>query len=195
MNTQKPGNVKDEFASLKRISFIKSIIIVLLLIGGGIISYKYFSPKFKLNIDKLGLVKPKWTPEETDKALINLEAYRDDLIYAKLAWYNKSKAWGIVHDTTSMKDYIAFFKTFCNNHTVKDGYKWEVGYYPMVCKEAFGNDGNIRPRLSIYMIPTMVSIKDPKDILDYMDPKNSSYYPSQKIVSEKYIYNQGTIFP
>jgi hypothetical protein len=196
MSTPNLTTAQNELAAVKRISFIKTIIIALLLISIGAFAYKYYSSKFTFDVSKLAKYKPMWSPEPTDEAQTNLDAYRDNMIYAKLAWYNKSKASGIVHDTTSMKDYIGFFKSFCEKHPAQSGYEWKVGYYPMVCKGPFGEDGDIRPRLSIYMIPTMVSKTD-KKILDYWENRNSSCYPqpSTSVAPEQFIYNQGTIFP
>lgn len=194
--TTGPAKEQDELATLKRNSLIKTIIIVLLLIGGGIISYKYYEPKFTFNPDNLALKKPLWSPEPTTDAITNLDAYRDGMIYAKLAWHYKSKASGVVHDTTTMKAYIDSFRLFCGRHRAQPEYEWKVGYYPMVCKEPFGSDGEMKPRLSIYMIPTMVHSQSGK-ILDYWENANSDSYPqpSASPSAEKFIYNQGTIFP
>jgi hypothetical protein len=181
-----------QIAKLKKISAIKSIIILLLLISGSIISYLYFSPSFTLDTKQLTKSVP-WQPEETNKANINLDAYRKDGAFAQLSWFKKGKSCVIVHDTASMKTYIdSFFKRFSLANTAKDGYEWQVGFYPMVCKEVSTVDGNERPRISIYMIPTQVNKKDKNDVLDYWHHKN--LYPSSKS-SERFIYNQGTIFP
>jgi hypothetical protein len=194
-----PKRKLTEIEIVKRNSAIKTGVIVLLLIASGFISYNYFRPKLTFDVNNLAPMGIPWEPRPTDSAIINLKAYRKKLAFAELSWHYKAKSGGVLHDTASMRDYLVFFKNYTVAYKPKDGYRWEVGYYPMVCKEELSGTNKIRPRLSVYMIPTMVDTLNPNKILDYWDYKDSTYYPQasnpKKPYLNAFIYNQGTIFP
>jgi len=163
--------------------------------------------------DDLEVREHRWTSVHTKIANDELDAFRQRLAFLNLSIHPGAKSMCIVHDSTSAIDYSTkFFPDWVSTHNVKGGYKWSVGLYPEICREQVQGSTNPKPRISIFMIPTMQSTdpKTPKDIIDYFTAAKSDdslyYIPkgqwpkpgekkAQTALPDDFIYDQGTIFP
>jgi hypothetical protein len=192
------------------------------LLAGGIISYFLFKSSnettsgkaLRVEEDSIGFVN-SLSPRgilglvDTGVAHPNIRAHAANNGYAELHRYNSVKVKGVLHDTSDFRKYfVETFATFTKNHTPAEGYVWQVGLYPMIFKQTM--NGQDKPRLSSYFIPTMVKYENGKitDIIDYMEAikEGSSYKiyyvhnlrrtdPSVKVDEEKYIFDEGQLWP
>ncbi|HMH23268.1 MAG TPA: hypothetical protein VK563_15895 [Puia sp.] len=168
--------------------------------------------------DQLEIRGHRWGPHPTPGANDNLDAYRKSTALLNLSlFHNGGKTKCIVHEPSTALDYdTGFFPDFIATHpVVSSNYRWVIGLYPEICREKM-RDGTIRPRVSIFMIPTMRNIDTVNhryDILDYDSIKNTPgfdiYYKTDparikpntalanriKLYGDQFIYDLGTIFP
>lgn len=190
--------------------FVKKVSLwILLFILGASASYLYLKPK---DINLASITPRKLGPVSAADADPNLDTYRASGAYASLSIYPSAKVFGILHDTLSVKEFTnKILYDFMATHTPKPGYAWQIGIYPMVCKMTF--DGKERPRIGIYLIPTMakenVSNPTPGQIIDYVTARDGADYiyyikdsmrpielaKPTRILAELFIYDEGHLWP
>jgi hypothetical protein len=189
----------------KMILIQKGIIIILALTLVSFVALYYiYKPK---GFD-FSLIRPQYLgPVGNDTAHPNLKIYRNNLAYASLSRYPSAKVHGILHTYKDFEEYTAFFKKFMDTHDPRDNtFEWQIGMYPMICKDSVGNKQ--RPRLGFYFIPTMVkkNIIIPNkpssaEMIDYFDAINGpdahcyDPKPGSIVADNRYIYDEGHLWP
>jgi hypothetical protein len=185
------------------------IAVLFFTIIGGLILFFLYKPKPFIMAEVPEKVYGALDPAT---AQINLGHYRHKGAYASLSLYPSLKVSGILHDTTKFTNYITGdFKTFTKTHTAMKNCVWQVGIYPMVCKETARDPK--KPRISFCFIPTMLDTlasSTEAGVKDYMaivnDKVNFIYYIADssrtKIkfddrlkTGEQYIFDEGHLWP
>jgi hypothetical protein len=192
------------------------------LIGGGLV---YFLLKDSKNTtsDKslpevadsesfVKMLSPRGILGLVDTAIAhpNMRGHADNNGYAELHRHNSAKVKTVLHDSTEFRNYMnTTFLNFTKTHTPAKGYVWQIGVYPMIFKQVMA--GQDKARLSFYFIPTMAKYNENGevvDIIDYMKAIHDTssfkiYYvhdlrrtnPSVKVDEEKYIFDEGQLWP
>lgn len=177
------------------------------LVVGSVAAWSMLVPA-KINLAELS--NHKFGPVDSAYAHPNIRAYRKDGAYASLSYYKRAKVFGILHETPELTYYLdTIVPNFINTHTTVDtSYEWKIAIYPMICKVNF--EGDERPRIGFYLIPTMVKkgVQNPtkNEIIDYMEAMGkpewyNCYYPPQvngaaRIgLTDKFIFDEGHLWP
>lgn len=180
-----------------------------LMVGGlaaGMITYKIVKPE---GVDWTLTKEQIFGKVPADTAKPNLETYRNNGAYTSMAAFPRAKVRCVTYDSLGFVGYFNNdFSSFIRSRTPKPNYHWEVGVYPMVCSKMF--EGNRRPRLGVYFIPTMYKTDpaQPGDlVIDYMTAKDGSdaiYYIADtlrrqnKILGDDdtdFIFDEGHLWP
>lgn len=182
------------------------LVIIILFILLTIALILYFSVRPVDTFDYSQLKGKKFSGiVDTSTAHPNMRGYRADRAYLNLSLHRAAKVQGILHDTAAFRTYVnVTFQKFVDTHKAVDGYEWKIGIYPMVANVPIGN--NNRPRIGIYLIPTMIKKgvtipeADP-DIIDYFEAlANAEYYkiyfPSNLLREDnEFIFDEGHLWP
>jgi hypothetical protein len=188
----------------KQFTRINTSFLIVGILAGLAIFYLLSPKKANLTEAREQIMGP--VPEE--HARPNMQVYRQNGAYTALAAFPSAKVRGVIYDTSDFKNYFnTTFTEFKNTHSAKKDFHWEIGVYPMVCTKPF--EGNLRPRIGMYFIPTMVrdgiKVPDKNDIIDYLVARttdDSIYYKqttsrgSKVPIKEKdFIYDEGHLWP
>lgn len=195
---------------------------VLSFLVGGVLAYFLFKDSKNTISDKslpeavdsasfIKMLSPRGILGLVDTATAhpNMRAHADNNGYAELHRHNSAKVKTVLHDTTEFRNYMnTTFANFTKTHTPAKDYVWQIGVYPMIFKQNM--TGQDKARLSFYFIPTMVKYNEKGevvDIIDYMKAISTTslqiYYvhdlrrtnPSAKVDEEKYIFDEGQLWP
>ncbi len=171
-------------------------IVIMAVCAGMLLAYLLFSRPKPKGFGDLAIKQSG--PVELGAAQTSLDAYRKPDAMENLNEYWKGKISGITHDTAKFAEmYETVFLRFARTHTPWEDCIWQLGLYPNIVYP----DGEKKPRLNIYFIPTMKDTTK-QFIYDYYDvvqrqnsPYKTSINTSMWRNDESYIFDQGTLFP